>query len=117
MLVASYEEDSGPVLAAIEPSGVCYVSTKTHKQSNASKHTQHAAGRALEAGRSRALLVSAVASSLLPLSSRFSVFLLSAQRYFGVAIGKAKQGSSAELEKLDFTKLTCREAVKHIARM
>lgn len=62
VLIASYEDDSGPMLAAIEPSGVCY-------------------------------------------------------RYFGVAIGKYKQGSSSELEKLDFTKITCREAVKEIARI
>lgn len=62
VLIASYEDDSGPILAAIEPSGVCY-------------------------------------------------------RYFGVAIGKYKQGSSSELEKIDFTKITCREAVKEIARI
>jgi len=38
-------------------------------------------------------------------------------RYFATAIGKYKQGSSSELEKLDFTKLTCREAVNHVARI
>jgi 20S proteasome subunit alpha 7 len=38
-------------------------------------------------------------------------------RYFAVAIGKYKQGSSSELEKLDFTKLTVKEAVNHVARI
>lgn len=52
------------------------------------------------------------------LTIRIWLFSFSApQRYFGVAIGKYKQGSSSELEKIDFTKLTCAEAVKHIARM
>lgn len=38
-------------------------------------------------------------------------------RYFGCAIGKNVQGANAELEKLKFTELTCREAVKEIARI
>jgi len=38
-------------------------------------------------------------------------------RYQGVAVGKNKQGANAELEKLDFKKITCREAVKEIAKM
>lgn len=38
-------------------------------------------------------------------------------RYFGVAIGKARQGAKTELEKTDFKKVTCREAVKEIARI
>jgi len=48
--------------------------------------------------------------------SLFVVVFLS-QRYFATAIGKYKQGSASELEKLDFTKLTCAEAVKHVARI
>ena len=62
VIIASYDDDQGPQLYSIEPSGVCY-------------------------------------------------------RYFGTAIGRNKQGSSAELEKIDFTKLTCKEAVNHIARI
>jgi len=40
-----------------------------------------------------------------------------AYRYFGAAVGKHKQGAKGELEKLDFKKVTCREAVKHVARI
>lgn len=38
-------------------------------------------------------------------------------RYFASAIGKNVQGANSDLEKLDFTKITCREAVKEIARI
>lgn len=38
-------------------------------------------------------------------------------RYFGCAIGKAKAAASSELEKLDFSTITCRQAVKEIAKM
>jgi len=38
-------------------------------------------------------------------------------RYYGTAIGKYKQGSSSELEKIDFTQVTCREAINHVARI
>ena len=40
-----------------------------------------------------------------------------AQKYYACAIGKIKQGASSELEKLDFTKVTCDEAVREIARI
>ena len=39
------------------------------------------------------------------------------QKYYACAIGKIKQGASSELEKLDFTKVTCDEAVREIARI
>lgn len=45
------------------------------------------------------------------------LLLLCVQRYFATAIGKSKQGSASELEKLDFSKLTVAEGVKHIARI
>jgi len=38
-------------------------------------------------------------------------------RYFATAIGKNKQGASSELEKIDFTKLTCKEGVKAVAKI
>jgi len=38
-------------------------------------------------------------------------------KYFACAIGKLKQGASSELEKLDFSKVTCREAVDVIAKV
>lgn len=38
-------------------------------------------------------------------------------RYHGVAIGKGKQGAKTELEKVDFKSVTCRQAVKEIARI
>jgi len=38
-------------------------------------------------------------------------------RYFAQAIGKHRQGCKTELERLPFATLTCREAVKQIARM
>ena len=40
-----------------------------------------------------------------------------AQKYYAVAIGKIKQGASSELEKLDFTAVTCEQAVREIARI
>jgi 20S proteasome subunit alpha 7 len=38
-------------------------------------------------------------------------------RYFGAALGKGRQSAKSEIEKLDLTKLTCREALKEIAKM
>lgn len=38
-------------------------------------------------------------------------------RFFACAIGKAKAAASSELEKLDFTKIKARDAVKEIARI
>lgn len=38
-------------------------------------------------------------------------------RYFGAVIGKHKRGAKSELEKLNFETLTCREAVKELARI
>lgn len=39
------------------------------------------------------------------------------QGYNATAVGKGQQLAKTELEKLDFTTLTCQEAVKHAARM
>mmetsp|Transcript_8312 Transcript_8312/g.25994 ORF Transcript_8312/g.25994 Transcript_8312/m.25994 type:complete len:260 (-) Transcript_8312:53-832(-) len=38
-------------------------------------------------------------------------------RYFGAALGKGRQSAKSEIEKLDLTKLTCKEAIKQIAKM
>lgn len=38
-------------------------------------------------------------------------------KYFACAIGKHKQGAKTELEKIDFTTVTCREAVNEIAKI
>ena len=38
-------------------------------------------------------------------------------KYHACAIGKLKQGASSELEKLDFSKVTCEQAVREIARI
>jgi len=62
VLLAIYDELSGPCLYAVEPSGVAY-------------------------------------------------------KYYGCALGRNKQGASAELEKLKFSELTCKEAIKHVARI
>lgn len=62
ILLAVYDDDLGPQLYAMEPSGNCF-------------------------------------------------------RYFAHAIGKYKQGSASELEKIDFSKITCKEAVKEVARI
>lgn len=37
--------------------------------------------------------------------------------YHAAVVGKARQAAKTEIEKLDFTKITCREAVKEIARV
>lgn len=37
--------------------------------------------------------------------------------YYGIAIGKGKQSGKTELEKLQLDKMTCKEAIKQIARM
>lgn len=39
------------------------------------------------------------------------------RKYFAAAIGKSKQGAASELEKIDFAKITCREAVDECARI
>jgi len=39
------------------------------------------------------------------------------RKYFACAIGKSKQGAQSELEKLDFTTLTCAQAVNEAARI
>jgi len=38
-------------------------------------------------------------------------------RFFATAIGKNKEAAKSELEKLDFTKITCKKAVFEIARI
>jgi len=38
-------------------------------------------------------------------------------RYFAASAGKGKASASSELEKLNFEKITCREAVKEIAKI
>mmetsp|Transcript_24591 Transcript_24591/g.59827 ORF Transcript_24591/g.59827 Transcript_24591/m.59827 type:complete len:253 (-) Transcript_24591:58-816(-) len=38
-------------------------------------------------------------------------------RYFGCAVGKAKQAAKTELEKINFKEVTCREAVKALAKI
>jgi len=40
-----------------------------------------------------------------------------ANKYFATAIGKHMRSAKSELEKIDFKKITCREAVKEIARI
>eukprot|EP01117_Protostelium_nocturnum_P007654 TRINITY_DN2745_c0_g1_i1.p1 TRINITY_DN2745_c0_g1~~TRINITY_DN2745_c0_g1_i1.p1 ORF type:complete len:251 (-),score=69.24 TRINITY_DN2745_c0_g1_i1:23-775(-) len=37
--------------------------------------------------------------------------------YYATAVGKAKQAAKGELEKLKLTEMTCREAVKEVARI
>lgn len=39
------------------------------------------------------------------------------QGYHGVAVGKAKQAAKGELDKLKLATMTCREAVKEVAKM
>ncbi len=39
------------------------------------------------------------------------------QGYHGTAIGKAKGAAKTELEKLKLSELTCRQAIKEVARM
>lgn len=38
-------------------------------------------------------------------------------KYFATAVGKHKQAAKTELEKIDFSKITCRDAVKKIAEI
>lgn len=37
--------------------------------------------------------------------------------YYGVAVGKGRQAAKTELEKLKLSDMTCREAIKAIAKM
>jgi len=37
--------------------------------------------------------------------------------YYAAVIGKNKEAAKSELEKIDFTKVTCKEAVREIARI
>jgi len=38
-------------------------------------------------------------------------------RFFGAALGKGRQGAKTEIEKLDLSTLTCRAALKEVARI
>lgn len=38
-------------------------------------------------------------------------------RFFGCALGKGRQGAKTEIEKLDLGSLTCREALKEVAKI
>lgn len=38
-------------------------------------------------------------------------------RYFGCALGKGRQSAKSDIERLDLTTLTCKEALGHIAKM
>mmetsp|Transcript_51601 Transcript_51601/g.117466 ORF Transcript_51601/g.117466 Transcript_51601/m.117466 type:complete len:261 (-) Transcript_51601:37-819(-) len=38
-------------------------------------------------------------------------------RYYGCALGKGRMGAKTEIEKLDFATITCREALKQIAKI
>jgi 20S proteasome subunit alpha 7 len=114
VLVASYDAEEGPQLHAIEPSGVCYVSGICI--------FQLAALRAESMVRlcvyvRHAHFCSFVCCVDFPFSLFPSLSSLCAQRYFATAVGKSKQGSASELEKLDFSKLTVAEGVKHLARI
>jgi hypothetical protein len=40
-----------------------------------------------------------------------------ALRYFGTAVGKARQSCKNEIEKIKFDQITCREAVGEAAKM
>ena len=37
--------------------------------------------------------------------------------YYGCANGKGKQIAKAQLDKIDFRSMTCREALVHVAKM
>ena len=39
------------------------------------------------------------------------------QRFFGTAVGKGRQGAKTDIERLDLQELTCKAAVKEIAKM
>ncbi len=39
------------------------------------------------------------------------------QKFYGAVVGRHKRSAKTELEKLKYEDLTCREAVKHLARM
>lgn len=38
-------------------------------------------------------------------------------RYYGCALGKGRQSAKSDIEKLDLSSLTCKEALRHIAKM
>jgi len=38
-------------------------------------------------------------------------------RYFGCALGKGRQSAKSDIEKLDLSTLTCRDAIKEMAKM
>eukprot|EP00616_Rhizochromulina_sp_CCMP1243_P003727 CAMPEP_0118962048 /NCGR_PEP_ID=MMETSP1173-20130426/525_1 /TAXON_ID=1034831 /ORGANISM="Rhizochromulina marina cf, Strain CCMP1243" /LENGTH=262 /DNA_ID=CAMNT_0006910267 /DNA_START=29 /DNA_END=817 /DNA_ORIENTATION=+ len=38
-------------------------------------------------------------------------------RYFGTALGKGRQGAKTEIEKLDLKTITCRQALKEVAKI
>ncbi|KAL3138034.1 hypothetical protein ABBQ38_005267 [Trebouxia sp. C0009 RCD-2024] len=42
---------------------------------------------------------------------------LMVQRFFGTAVGKGRQGAKTDIERLDLKELTCKAAVKEIAKI
>lgn len=40
-----------------------------------------------------------------------------AQRYFGTAVGKGRQGAKNEIEKLKLEEMSCREGIQAVAKM
>lgn len=57
--------------------------------------------------------------SLLNLALRLQSFnvILILQGYYGCAAGKAKQNAKTEIEKLKLENMTCKEAIKEVAKM
>ena len=43
--------------------------------------------------------------------------ILDLQRFFGTAVGKGRQGAKTDVERLDLKNITCRQAVKEVAKM
>lgn len=39
------------------------------------------------------------------------------QRFFGTAVGKGRQGAKTDIERLDLKELSCKDAIKEIAKM
>lgn len=114
-LVATYDDDAGPQLYAVDPAGGCLVS-------------------------GRVMCVRSVCVWIAPRLDRgvgvvFFFFFLNRpsthqpqptpppshptphQRYYGTAIGKGRQAAKTEIERLPLATLTCADAVTAVARI
>lgn len=112
-LVATYDDDAGPQLYAVDPAGGCLVSFGVGGVDGAS-----VCGDCPRLDRGVGVILSCV--SVPPTDPNPHPHLPTPplpQRYYGTAIGKGRQAAKTEIERLPLATLTCADAVTAVARI